>query len=279
MHLYGRRDLKRLEIWLARLGIPTLTLWIGSDVVLHAPFASRAFAERSWHWCVASWLRDELTGAGIEAEVVRITPPHVPHPAPALPPRFAVLAYALQDRGELYGLEFVLELASRRPDIQFFLLGATPAESLPANVAALGWVGDMDAVMARTTIYVRPTAHDGLSNLVLEALANGRYVMWTYPFPGADAVDTVDAAEARLNELHRQYAEGRLSPNTEGRAAVIEMFDPVIVREQLLQGLTAIVDQGWRRPPGRARRWIAHMVLQTLRVTLGADRAWAGVEA
>ena len=85
-------------------------------------------------------------------------------------------------------------------------------------------------VMSQTTLYVRPTSHDGLAYLVLEALAYGRYVLWTYPFPGAEAVDTVDVAEARLDELYRQHVEGRLSPNHEGREAVLEMFDPAVVR-------------------------------------------------
>ena len=124
LRIYGRRDLSRLQIWLARLGVPTIILWVGSDVTNHAWLASRMAKERAWHWCVAPWLRDELAEAGIPAEVVRITPPLIPDVVPALPSTFTVLAYALADRGQLYGLEFVLELARRRPEIQFLLLAA-----------------------------------------------------------------------------------------------------------------------------------------------------------
>ena len=65
-------------------------------------------------------------------------------------------------------------------------------------------------------------SHDGLSNLVLEALAYERYVLWTYPFPGAEAVDTVDVAETRIDELYRQHVEGRFPPNHDGRKAVLK---------------------------------------------------------
>ena len=124
-----------------------------------------------------------------------MSPPRIPDHVPDLPPRFTVLAYALDDRDELYGLDFILELARRRPDIQFLLLAATPTDALPENVTSLGWVDDIHPIMSQATVYVRPTSHDGFSYLVLEALATGRYVLWTTPFP-LPTVDTVDAADA-----------------------------------------------------------------------------------
>ena len=63
--------------------------------------------------------------------------------------------------------------------------------------------------------------------------------------------DTVDAAEARLNELHRQHAEGTLSLNHEGREAVLKMFEPGVVRNDILERLRTVTEQRWRRPPER----------------------------
>jgi glycosyl transferase family 1 len=274
LHVSGGRDLKRLQVWLMQLGVPTVMAWIGSDVLKHAPHASSSVIARAWHWCVAPWLREELTEAGIAADVVRLTPPQIPHPMPALPTSFTVLAYAADDRDGLYGREFIFELARRRPDIRFLLLAASPTDVLPANVTALGWVEDMHEVLTQTTLYVRPTSHDGLSNLVLEALAYGRYVLWTYPFPGVDAAASLDTAEARLNELGRQHAEGRLFPNHEGREAVVTMFDPTLVSDGTLERLTQIVAQGWTRPPGQVQRRIIRSSLGMLRVALRADRTW-----
>ena len=130
---------------------------------------------------------------------------------------FTVLAYAVDDRGDLYGLDFILELARRRPDIPFLLLAATPNDALPANVTALDWVEDTREVMSQSTLYIRPTSHDGLSNLVLEALAFGRHVMWTHPFPGVDVIDSVEAAQVRIDELHRQHVEGKLHSEPRGQ--------------------------------------------------------------
>ena len=56
----GQRHLGRRLSWLSRLGIPTVMLWIGSDVVIHAPRASRAVIEDAWHWCRAPWIQRRI---------------------------------------------------------------------------------------------------------------------------------------------------------------------------------------------------------------------------
>lgn len=274
LDIYGSRRLNRLQRLLARIGIPTLIVWVGTDVLRGAPKASREVTDRAWHWCVAPWLRDELAEVGIDALVVRLTPPKVPDLIPAFPTDFTVLAYAVDGRFDLYGLDFVLELARRRPDVRFLLVGMAPHDELPGNVEALGWVNDADAVIAQTTLYVRPTSHDGLSNLVLEALANGRYVLWTYPFHGAERADTVEGAEALIDDLARRHAEGTLPFNDEGREAVLQMFEPGEVRDDLVDGLRPIAEQRWTQPPVRVQRWAALAALRSLRLILRSDGAW-----
>ena len=241
LDIYGTRRLGRLQDPLARIGIPTVIAWVGTDVLRSAPKASADVVERAWHWCVAPWLREELAEVGIEAPVVRLTPPPVPDQVPAFPADLTVLAYAIDGRSGLYGLDFVLDLAGRRPDVRF-LLWATPTDALPENVRALGWVSDAEAVIAQTTLYVRPTSHDGLSNLVLESLVNGRYVLWTYPFPGAKRVDTVEHAAALIDDLCRRHAEGTLALNDEGRRAVMEMFAARSVRT--ISSMDSAADHG-----------------------------------
>jgi hypothetical protein len=251
-------------------------LWIGSDVSFHAPSASDAVISRAWHWCVAPWLQEELAELSIAADTVRLTPPPFPDPVPDLPEVFTVLAYTPEDRCDLYGREFVLTLARRCPGVRFMLLAAVSDESLPANVTSLGQRDDIGAVLSDTTLYLRPTAHDGLSNLVLEALSYGRYVLWTYPFVGADVVQTVDVAEARLKELYRQHEEGCLPLNHEGSRGVLEMFEPESMRTELLQRLQRITQQRWRQPPRGPRRLATLASLRLLQRTLRADRTWDG---
>jgi hypothetical protein len=109
---------------------------------------------------------------------------------------------------------------------------------------------------------------------VLESLVNGRYVLWTYPFPGAERADTVEHAAALIDDLCRRHADGTLALNDEGRRAVIEMFEPAEVRKDIVEGLGAMAQQRWTRPPKRVQRWIALAALRSLRVILRADRAW-----
>jgi hypothetical protein len=278
LHMCGRQDLGRLQAWLSRLGVPTLIVWIGSDVPRFAAHTSSAVATRAWHWTVAPWLQEEVADAGIAAEVVPLTPPPIPTTVPPLPEEFSVLAYTLDGRSDLYGLDFILELARRRPDIPFVLLGATPSESFPKNVRAIKQLEDTDATMRGSTLYVRPTLHDGLSNLVLEALAHGRYVMWTHPFPGVDQIGSIDSAEARLNELHGRHVEGRLSPNHEGRDAIARAFDRETIRKILVPRLTAVSEQGWTGPPGPALRKLASIALRGFKAALRADPSWISGE-
>jgi hypothetical protein len=270
----GRRDLGRLQTWLSRLGVPTLIVWIGSDVPRHATYVSKTAATRAWHWTVAPWLQREIAEAGIAAEVIPLTPPPIPAAAPPLPEEFSVLAYTADGRSDLYGLDFTLELARKRPDIPFVLLGATPSDSFPENIRAIRSVDDIRAILRGTTVYVRPTPHDGLSNLVLETLAHGRYVLWTFPFPSVEPADTVDGAAARLADLHRRHLEGLLRPNHDGRDAVVEMFGTSAIRRQVLGGLKEVAAQGWRIPPSVPARGISRVALDGLRLLLQADRAW-----
>ena len=42
---------------------------------------------------------------------------------------------------------------------------------------------DMIKFYNRTSVLLRLTEHDGLSNMVMESLAMNRHVVWTYDFP------------------------------------------------------------------------------------------------
>jgi Glycosyl transferases group 1 len=268
----GRARLHKLQRHLANLGVPTLIRWIGSDVVLDSVNASATVKRDAFHWCVTPWLQTELAEAGIVADVVPLTLTAVPRREPELPAEFTVLAYLPDHRSDFYGRDFIAELARRHPGVRFRLIAATSDEGLPSNVSALGWVDDMESLMAETTVYVRPTGHDGLSNLVLEALAFGRYVLWSYPFPGVETAGTLEAADEWLSGLHDRHVRRQLAPNHQGREAVMEMFNPEAVREDIRQRLEAIVAQGWRRSPGGFHERLSRLVLGTLRLIFRAGR-------
>jgi hypothetical protein len=268
IYISGRRNLHRLTALLSRIGVPVVMYWTGTDVLFRWGPPTEDVSERAWHWCISPWLREELAERGIESSVLLLIPPAIPAAIPALPDQFSVLAYVPEHRRDFYRLDFIVQLAQRLPDVEFQIVHSRSLDGLPPNVRCLGWVEDMDALISRTTAYIRPITHDGLSNMVLEALAYGRHVLWTHHFQGVTTVDTVEAAEAWLRDLHLRQREGTLGPNEVGRKTVEAMFDSAMVGPSALRAIESVARQRWRRPPGRIQRSLRTSTLRTLRVLL-----------
>ena len=210
----GRRRLGRHERVLIRCGLPMVIYWLGTDV-LEWSVGDEDIVRCVWNRAVAPWLVDELEAEGLPG--VELAPwacEDMPDDIPGFPQPFTVVAYTPQDRLDFYGIAFIVELARRLGDVRFELLATTLKDGLPPNVRTLGWVEDMDAVMRRATVLVRPVMHDGLANMVLEALAYGRYVLWSYEMPGVERITTLDAAEKYIRELAEQSLTGYASART-----------------------------------------------------------------
>ena len=110
--------------------------------------------------------------------------------------------------------------------------------------------------------------HDGLANMVLEALAYGRYVLWSYEMPGVERITTLDAAEKYIRELADQSLTGTLQPNLLGRAMVEQEHGSALVAAQTKERLESIARRRWRQPPGRAGRALADGLLALMRTIL-----------
>src|SRR5262249_49925263 len=105
-----------------------------------------------------------------------------------------------------------------------------------------GWIADMAPLYQQATVIWRPTRHDGMSFMALEALAHGRHVIWSYPTPGV--IQCRDAASARtelerLLELHRT---GRLERNHLGAEYVAKHFSSAVIRDGMLAGWQKIIE-------------------------------------
>jgi hypothetical protein len=268
IYFSGRPKLHRLTALLSRLGVPVIMYWVGTDVLFRWGAPTEDVTERAWHWCISPWLQEELAERGIESSFIILIPPVIPAVIPALPDRFSVLAYVPEHRRDFYRLDFIVQLAQRLPDVEFRIVPASALDGLPPNVRCLGWVEDMGALISQSTAYVRPITHDGFSYMVLEALAYGRHVLWSYGFAGVTTVDTIEAAEAWLRDLHLRQREGTLGPNEVGRKAVEAGFDPAIVGPRVLKAVESVAKQRWRRPPVGIQRSLRTSALSTLRVLL-----------
>ena len=263
----GRRRLGRHERVLLRCGLPIVIYWLGTDV-LECRLSDHDIVGGVWNRAVAPWLADELEAEGLPGVELAPWACRMPADIPGFSQPFTVVAYTPQDRLDFYGIAFIVELARRLGDVQFELLATNLKDGLPPNVRALGWVEDMDAVMRRATVLVRPVMHDGLSNMVLEALAYGRHVLWSYAMPGVERITTLDAAEKYIKALADQSRNGTLRPNLLGRETVSKEHSSALVAAHTKVELESVARRRWRQPPGWAGRVLADGLLHLMRTTL-----------
>ena len=100
------------------------------------------------------------------------------------------------------------------PEVTFLAVGGEgEGASHPPNVNYLGFVDDMAALYPRVSALLRLTPHDGLPKMVLESLACGRNVIWSFPFPHCNhAKNVVDALDSLVSlrssrKLNREGAD------------------------------------------------------------------------
>ncbi len=213
---------------------PVVIHWVGTDVLIARDEYARGnvsprLAKRATHWCDAPWLVDELRGIGVRSEYVALPVVVDDQPAAPLPREFRVLLYLPVDAfdREVFDMETLLALPSRFPQVQFSLIPSPPEtlpQPLPPNVEARGWVTDMGALYDETTVYVRLTSHEGMSFMAIEALARGRYVIWTHPLEGAIQASGLEATTDAIRTLLKRHRRGELPLNDSGRAAALAEF-------------------------------------------------------
>jgi glycosyltransferase involved in cell wall biosynthesis len=227
---------------------PIVMHWTGSDVL----FARRVFAASRaaaglihgvTHWAGAPWLAKELRSLGVQARWLPHSWVEAPTVLPPLPPGpLTVLAYLPEARAAFYGGETILRVATALPEVRVLVVGARSLPwPVPANVCLLGWVGDMAPVYARSHVLLRLPRHDGLAFMVQEALAYGRYAVWTYPFPDTIQAYTPEAALAAVRDLCERHAAGELALNAAGAARVRGRFSAERIRADLLAGFEDVL--------------------------------------
>jgi glycosyltransferase involved in cell wall biosynthesis len=223
--------------------------WCGSDV-LEGQAEHRAGKSDPWvaeriHWAGAPWLADEVRAMGLKCEYVPITwVPPVEEVSP-LPKVFSVLSY-LPDisRISLYGIDQVLEVAQKMPYVRFTIAGLRRGQSfkVPGNVIVRHHMPSLQQLLRETTVMWRPTRHDGLSFTVLEALAHGRHVIWSYPITGALLARDAATSRAELERLFDLHEANTLDVNRVGAEFVARNFSPDKIRDEFLSRWRTIVE-------------------------------------
>lgn len=223
--------------------------WCGSDTLnarkeYDAGRADAWVAERI-HWAGAPWLAEEVRAMGLQCEYVPSTWVESPDEVPPMPKKFSVLAHlSSASRVELYGIDHLFEVARRLPQIDFHVVGILPGETLaaPANVTVHGRVSSMYPFFRETSVFWRPARHDGLAFVSLEALAHGRHVLWSYPFPGCSVAGDAISGYQEIQRLYDLHCNGELQPNQSGAEYIAENFRPSVIRNGILGRWKKIIE-------------------------------------
>ncbi|TCL61805.1 hypothetical protein EDC14_103238 [Hydrogenispora ethanolica] len=232
------------------LGKRLVVHWVGSDILAMKEWHEQKRRFASWmvkkaeHWAEVDWTAAELLDLGIQARIVPLTPAAFPEKTYEIPSKFVVLTYLPPGKEEFYGEKELIQLARKFPEIVFLAAAASSADpkpEWPSNLIPIGWVNNMSELYREVIALVRLTQHDGLSFMVLEALAQARYVIWSYPLTGAaQARNCVEAAPV-LADLYRAFCHQKLTLNSEGRNMVIGNYTPQAVLGQIAQGIAEIL--------------------------------------
>lgn len=215
------------------LGKRIVLHWVGTDVLGLREEVSKgnrrrlkAFAAlKAVHFADSPEIAAELGEVGVKAEVFRVLPDSiVPRDLP-MPPKSAVLSYWSRDRRAFYGGDIVGALAKEFPEVVFYVVGTLgTGEPQHPNVKYLGRLDSLEDLYGEISILIRVPKHDSLSVMVLEALARGRWVIYSKLFPHTELAKTLDEARAALrkclaksgwNEAGRQYVRDHFCPQAE----------------------------------------------------------------
>jgi hypothetical protein len=226
-------------------GIPVVMNWVGTDVsaAVKAVRENRhleTYREKAIHFCEVAWIRDELTEAGIHAEIVNFAAfDQQFKPVAFSGDRLQVLSYISGSRPAFYGMDAFLGLARRFPEADFAIAGATGDgyHPLPENVKALGWVDNMNELFERSHVCVRFPEHDGLSTFVLEALARGKQVLYKYPFEQCIYCPDEETLAKGMEAVAHLFKQQQLPVNEEGMQFIRDEFNETVILGGLVSRL------------------------------------------
>tara|TARA_Y100000385_G_scaffold262613_1_gene294404 strand:+ start:6291 stop:7217 length:927 start_codon:yes stop_codon:yes gene_type:complete len=229
--------------------VPIIMNWVGTDV-LKAIDAyknnkhQQHYIDRTMHFCEVDWIQEELKEIGINAEVVNFAAFDKSFElAEVTSTKLSILSYIPENRSEFYGMNTMIRLAKKFPDVNFTLAGTegTDFAPLPNNLKALGWVSNMGAVYNQAHACLRYTDHDGLSSFILESMARGKQVLYRNPFNHCAHCPTEEALESEITTLKTQLNEGKSLINADAAAFIKDKFSEAVIFGGLIDKITEIV--------------------------------------
>lgn len=236
------RSLNLVSFWSKKIKMQ----WHGSDVSMVSVNKSLGkftpkYIQRSQSFTDAPWLKEELNELGIQSEILHFkyvelvenkTPFSNNH----------VLTYFAEGKEKFYGLEILNALAKNFPDTMFHVIGSSGKNSeSEKNVKFYGWVNQnkVKELMDSIPIYLRICEHDGYSLSVLEAMANGNYVIYNRPMPFTNYVSGLKDIEVVLKKIQQELNSNNFARNTLGHDWLRENHSREVVMSGFIKKILA----------------------------------------
>lgn len=223
--------------------VPVIMNWVGTDVLKSVEAFKdgnyqKEYLTKAIHYCEVNWIKEELNGIGIRAEIVNFAVFDKKFDIRVSSNKhFTVLTYIPENRPEFYGMLTILKLAEQLASIKFVIAGtnANEFQPLPPNVFALGWVNNMDEVFDNAHVCIRYPEHDGLSNFILEGLARGKEVIYKYPFDHCKYAENENDLYFQLNAMELEFNNGNWKSNSDGALFIQENFNEKVIIGGLIE--------------------------------------------
>lgn len=211
---------------------PRVIHWVGSDITAlrkNPKIRAELTAPDILHLAEVGWTANQLKRLGLHARIAPLPPRYQPQQFAPLPERFTVLLYIPRTRSQYYGKRAFERLMRKLHDkpIRYLIVGGGTLDA-PAGVEVenVGWRDNMRDLYAQASVLIRYTPRDGLSLMVLEALAFGRHVLWTQPFPFVHRVTRYRDIERDVRRLYEAHERGELRAQETASAFVHHQYAP-----------------------------------------------------
>ncbi len=231
--------------WVLRLKKDLIMQWHGSDVLsakqnlVNGNF-TRKYIDASRSYTDAPWLLDELKSLKIDAKILHFKSVELKKKsAPFLSKD--VLTYLSKGKELYYGYKALVTLATEFSDTIFHVVGTDGVNlNAPQNIKFYGWVSQihLEELMDLAPIYLRFCEHDGYSLSVLQALANGNYVIYNNAIPFVNLATSEESLKLILDGIQKSLALSNGKRNNQADSFLLEFHQAKVVLENYSKVLT-----------------------------------------
>lgn len=214
--------------WVLKRRKKLILQWMGTDSLIamgHNKKGSifRDYIDYGHNFVDSSWLKEEVDSLGVDSKSVPFK--HIPSGELVNKyERISVFSYIAEGKADFYGYPKLRELAKSHINIPFHVYGMNqPGFETPENVHFHGWTDEdvFKKALSKSAIFLRLTKHDGNSVSVIEALACGAEVIWTFPSKHVHQLKNEEDLLPIFDKLIEVITERGLIPNIEQSKEVI----------------------------------------------------------